>query len=293
MGTDDASSADMNRASASDPDLLALDDEAVERLVAGDLPPELAPPGYGAVAELLAATRAAPTAEELAGEAAALAELKAVAAARSATDRSRRARSQGRRRRVGLAVVVVVGALAAGGAAAAAGGHLPGPVRDATRRILVIAEAAKPATPTQPRGQPDPVTRSPAAGSRATGTQATPSFGAIDPAPGSTTTGPPAGLDRAGLCQAYLAGNGTERGKKLDAVAFQALREAAGGANRIAAYCKNRQPGETQPNNQQHQAPPDDHRQAQDGPPSSTSGGQGQDGPPPTTGGSGPSEGGQ
>ena len=79
MDADDASSADMRRPIL-DPsaDPLALDEETVERLLAGDLPPAEAPPGYAKVAALLAAAAAEPTPEELAGQSAALAELRAV-----------------------------------------------------------------------------------------------------------------------------------------------------------------------------------------------------------------------
>ena len=52
MRAGDASSADMRR-SAFDP--LALDDDTVERLLTGDLPPAQVPPAYAMVAELLAA----------------------------------------------------------------------------------------------------------------------------------------------------------------------------------------------------------------------------------------------
>ncbi|MFL6219981.1 MAG: hypothetical protein ACJ742_15795, partial [Actinomycetes bacterium] len=61
-----------------DADPLALDEETVERLLAGDLPPSQVPPGYARVAALLAATTAPPTPEELAGQAEVLAELRAV-----------------------------------------------------------------------------------------------------------------------------------------------------------------------------------------------------------------------
>ena len=100
----------------------------------------------------------------LAGQAAALAELRAVTRARTAT---RRTSKPERRRRVGLAAVVVVGALATGGVAGAATGHLPGPVREAARSILVTVGGAEPAAPTpgpapaRARGRPDPAAPTP------------------------------------------------------------------------------------------------------------------------------------
>jgi hypothetical protein len=40
-----------------------------------------------------------------------------------------------------------------------------------------------------------------------------------------------------GLCDAYLAGAGSERGKALESPAFQALVTAAGGAESVDAFC--------------------------------------------------------
>jgi len=65
------------------------------------------------------------------------------------------------------------------------------------------------------------------------------------------------GAARDGLCRAWLAGKGDQNGERTDSPAFTALAKAAGGADKVAAYCK-----------------------------TSTSGGQGQGqgGGPPTTG---------
>ena len=96
MDADDASSADMRRP-FSDPaaDPLALDEETVERLLSGNLPPAEAPPGYAGVAALLAAAAAEPTPEELTGQSAALAELRAVTRARAAHEGRRAANRPG------------------------------------------------------------------------------------------------------------------------------------------------------------------------------------------------------
>ena len=52
-------------------------------------------------------------------------------------------------------------------------------------------------------------------------------------------TGPDAsGAARHGLCQAWLAGQGDEHGKREDSTAFQALAAAAGGADQVPAYCQ-------------------------------------------------------
>ena len=106
MADGDAWSADMRRASAPDVDPLAVDEETVERLLGGELPPAQAPSGYAEVARLLAAAVAAPSPSELIGGAAVLAELRAVARARPPATAAARSAARGRRRRrTGLAVV--------------------------------------------------------------------------------------------------------------------------------------------------------------------------------------------
>src|SRR5215213_5352195 len=126
MDADDAWSAELRHLLASDPDPVALDTVAAERLLDGDLDPDQAPPGYAEVAALLAATVAAPSPAELAGQEAALAELQAVARAHRA--RTRGAGKPSGRRRVGLVVAVAIGAPSTGGIAVAATGQLPGPI---------------------------------------------------------------------------------------------------------------------------------------------------------------------
>jgi hypothetical protein len=277
MATDDASSADMRRpASAPDADPLALDEETVERLLAGDLPPDQAPPGYAEVAALLAAASAPARPSELAGGAAALAELRAVTRARLRPARARRAERRSSRRRVRLAVVVVTGALATGGAAAAASDHLPGPVREAARSILVTVGAAQPTTPTPPSTVPG--------GTRAGGASRPGPSGSTGAGPGPAGSGPVAGPGRKGLCEAYLASR-DHKGKNMDATAFRLLAEAAGGAGKIPAYCQDTRPAKTKPKADQQQTPPDDpgQGQGQGGPGAGTGGGdQGQGGPPST-----------
>src|SRR4029453_11344859 len=105
MGPDDASPADMRqRFTPPCAGPQPLDEDTLERLLAGDLPPHEAPPGYAEVAALLAATVAPPTAEELNGQAAALAELRAVTRARTFPAGVRQTGRRGRRR-LGLAGV--------------------------------------------------------------------------------------------------------------------------------------------------------------------------------------------
>jgi hypothetical protein len=281
MGADDASSADMHRRPA---DPLALDDDTVERLLTGDLSPAQAPPAYARVAELLAAAAAAPSPGELAGQAAVLAELRAVTRARPPTTTIRRARTPRRRRRAGLAVVLVVGALATGGVAGAATGHLPGPVREAARSILGTAGRGDPASSTRPGSPPAPATR--AAGPGDAGSEGSRPGGATGPGPGPSVPGPVVSPNLQGLCQAYVSGNGAQQGERLDATAFETLARAAGGEDEIAAYCQELLPGDQDPKKPKdpREAEPSGEGQDQGDPPAGTgSGDQGQGGPPATS----------
>jgi len=237
MDADDASSAEMRRLPAtSDADPLALDEDTVEWLLTGTVPPAQAPAGYAKLAQLLAAVAAAPTHEELAGQEAVLAELRAVTRGRrSAVRPSRRVRTSQRRRRAGLAVVVVVGALVTGGVAGAATGHLPGPVRDAARSIIGAADGGMPSAATQAGQPPAPVKRPAGSGGGLGGARPGVSTG---PEPGAAGAGPVAAPNLEGLCQAFMSGNGAEQGGKLDATAFEVLARAAGGEAKIDAYCQ-------------------------------------------------------
>jgi hypothetical protein len=269
MGADDASSADMRRPPANpDADPLALDDETLERLLTGELSPAQAPPGYAEVAALLAATAAPPTPDELAGQAAALAELRAATRPRRAVVGFRPAARPPRRRRVGLLAAALVGALAMGGVAAAATGHVPAPLRDAARSIMATVDGAEPAPPAPPgsRTGPGPT---PASAGEVPGSTGPGSTAAAGSGPGSTT----AGLDNEGLCKAYLAGQGAEQANKLDASAFQDLAKLAGGRDKIDSYCEKLVPGRAEPKEKKKEPPP---------PPSDP--GQGQGGPPVSTG---------
>jgi hypothetical protein len=255
-----------------DTDPLALEDETVERLLAGELSPDQAPPGYAEVAELLAAATAAPTHGELAGQAAALAELRAVTRARRAPAHVRRAARPPRRRWAGLAAVALVGALVTGGAAVAATGQLQEPVRDLARSILDTVGGADSAAPTTP-GPPASAPATRAAGPGGDG-QGPPPTAAADRGRGTTGAAPGANPDLEGLCQAYLAGKGSEQGRRLDATAFEALARAAGGPDQVDAYCQDLLPGAAKP--KEKNPPSDDQGQEQ---------GQGQGGPPSSTGG--------
>jgi hypothetical protein len=265
MAADDASSADMRRPPT---DPLALDDAAVERLLSGCPPADL-PPGYSGVARLLAATVAPPTPRELAGQAAVLAELRAVTGGRRGAAPVRPARR--RRRRAGLAVVVVVGALATGGVAAATG-HLPGPVREAARTGLGPGGAA-----TSPAPAPSAAPGT-AAGPGGTGLGGSASTVGLGRRTGPAAAGPAAGPALDGLCRAFQEGKGGEGGGKLDAAAFERLAAAAGGDDRVGAFCDERLAADVQvkgPKEPKPRDPPNDGDQGQGG-------GRGQGSPAPS-----------
>jgi hypothetical protein len=277
MSADDASSAEMRRPPDRDADPLALDDDTVERLLSGTLPPAQAPPGFAKVAELLAAAAAAPSPAELAGQEAVLAELRAVIRGRPpAAGPSRRARTSRRRRRAGLAVVVVVGALVTGGVAGAATDHLLGPVRQAARSILGTTDGGTPSTSAQAGQPPAPVKRPAGSGGGLGGARPGVSTG---PGPGIAGAGPAAAPNLEGLCQAFMSGNGAELGGKLDATAFEVLARAAGGEAKIDAYCQ-----ALVQEDQASKGPKDTKQPKEPEPPEqpvpSGNGGQGQGGPP-------------
>jgi hypothetical protein len=119
MAADGAFSAEMP---AHSPDPAAPhDDDTVERLLAGRLAPDEAPPAYVGVARVLRAAAGPPLPDELAGQATALAAFRA----------ARRHRGRGR---VRLVAAMVAGVLFAGGAATATGG-LPAPVERVVRKV--------------------------------------------------------------------------------------------------------------------------------------------------------------
>jgi hypothetical protein len=273
MEPGDASTADMRRPF---PDPLALDDDTVERLVVGELPPTELPPAYAKVAALLAAAVAPPSPRELAGQEVVLAELRAVTRGRPpVTATPRTAPRPRRRRRAGLAVVVVAGALVTGGVAGAATGHLPGPVREAARTILGTT-GDRTSAPTQPVPPPAPEAYPTGAGGTGPpGSQpATSSF----PGPGASAVAPAPTPNLEGLCRAYAAGAG--QGEAMEATAFQALVRAAGGEDQVPAWCEDLLPGD-----QQLEQPKDTKAPKEPGEPApSGSGNPGEGGSPPATG---------
>jgi hypothetical protein len=175
-------------------------------------------------------------------------------------------------------VVVVVGALATGGAAGAATGHLPGPVREAARTILGAGGGQAPPASTDAGQPPAPVKRPADAGGGLPGSRLGVSTS------GGPGGGPAASPNLEGLCQAFVSGNGAEEGGKLGAAAFEALARAAGGQERVPAFCEDLLPGDQkakEPKDPQQPEPSNSGGQGQSGPPATTgSGGQGQGNPP-------------
>jgi hypothetical protein len=176
------------------------DQDSLERLLDGRLDPGSAPPGYGGVARLLEAAAAPAAPEELAGEQEALAQFAAVHS-RPPTRASRRTAVPSKLFTMKAAAAALVAVLSIGGVAAAATGLLPG-------RTHHVADRAPAATVASTAGH---------------------GVGAAV-----------ADLDAAtqGLCRAWQAGGGTDHGRRTDSEAFQALAAAAGGADNVAAYCK-------------------------------------------------------
>lgn len=107
MGANNGWSAEINGLPPTlDPDPLALDEDLAERLLDSAISPDQAPPGYAEVAALLAATVAAPSPVEPAGQEAVVAELWAVTRIRRPFPGE--SGKPSRRRRVGLLVAVAV-----------------------------------------------------------------------------------------------------------------------------------------------------------------------------------------
>jgi hypothetical protein len=259
------------------------DQDTLERLLDGPLDPGSVPPGYGGLARLLAAAAAPAAPEELAGEQRALGEFAAVMRSTPPTLSPRRTAVARKVFTIKAAAAALVAVLSVGGIAAAATGLLPGqasPVADqaaattaadAAAHGLDRAAAANVGGPAQ--------------------------AGATDGQGRESAVGPDAtAAARAGLCQAWQAGQGDDHGRRMDAVAFQALVAAAGGVGNIAGYCKDITAGNSADDHGQGQAsppsvsapptsasPPGNGPPADPGPPASTGpGGHGQGGPPTT-----------
>jgi hypothetical protein len=240
-----------------------LDHDTADWLLAGRLDPADAPPGFAAVAMVVAAATAPATPEELAGEPAAVAQFAAMARSGSRTRATTTRRAGAPRRILGvrLAVAVLAAGLSIGGVAAAAG---------------VFPGSAKPPAGHEPGstggGGGAPTTAAPGRTDAVTTTDA-------DHARGGGTGPDASGPAMEGLCRAWQAGKAVGKGKREDSTAFRALAAAAGGADRIDAYCQAATPEHPKDKGKDEGVGSD----ASQGDGGSQGHGSGHDGPPPTT----------
>jgi hypothetical protein len=263
----------------------AADQDTLERLLDDRLDPGSAPPDYRGLARLLAAATAPATPEELAGEQRVLAEFAAVLQPHPAPLVPRRAAVVSKVFTMKAAAAALVAVLSISGIAAAATGLLPdqaSPVADQAPATTAADAAA------HGLGK-----------AAAASTGGTAQAGAPDGRGRESAVGPDAtAAARAGLCQAWQAGQGADHGQKAESVALQALVDTAGGADKVAAYCQDMAAGASAADHGKGQAsppsvsappttvsPPSSGPPTDPGPPASTGpGGQGQGGPPTTTG---------
>jgi hypothetical protein len=261
----------------------AADQDLLERLLEGRLDPASAPPGYGGLARLLAAATAPATPQELAGKHLAMATFAAEMRSHPPTLSPRRTAVPRKVLTMKAAAAALVAALSIGGVAAAASGLLPDQASPVADQV--------------------PATTAADAATHRLGKAAAANLGGAADDGSAEGQGSAAGPDaaaaaRAGLCRAWQAGQGADHGQKADAVAFQALAEAAGGADHIATYCQDVTAGASADAHGQSQAstpsvsapptsvsPPSSGPPVDPGPPASIGpGGHGQGGPPTTTG---------
>ena len=165
--------------------------------------------GGDPLADLLALAAAPAARDELAGEAAALAAFRAACPAPAErTRRPSRLRTT-MAKALTLKAAAVLAATAAGGVALAAStGALPNPLVGTTQSAPGVAGHVG--------GRPS------AGGSHRGGSE------------GPDATPSPSLL---GLCHAYVAGAGSERGKALDNPAYSVLITTAGGKEKVDAFC--------------------------------------------------------
>jgi hypothetical protein len=285
MSDDDAHGADMHPLpgflESAPPD---ADRDTLERLLDGPLDPGSVPPGDGGLARLLAAATASAAPEELAGEQQTMASFAAAMRSHRPTLSPRRTAVSRKVFTLKAAAAALVAVLSVGGVAAAATGLLAGQASPVAGRA-----AATTAADAAAHGLGE------AAAANLAGTA---QAGSTDGRGRESAVGPDASAAaRAGLCRAWQAGQGGDHGRRVDAVAFQALVAAAGGADNIAAYCGDVAAGRNADAHGQGQgsppsvsAPPttvspSSGPPADPGPPASTGpGGHGQGGPPTTTG---------
>jgi hypothetical protein len=197
-----------------------IDDETADRLLAGAVAPEDAPPGYAPVAALvMAATARAHDHELMRRETDIAAAVAAIGAPPVAAAAPQGGRMTTSKTRFGMkaAALAVPAAVLLGAGAAAATGSLPGPAQSAVHNALSHVGVSVPTS-----------------GPDNSGTNGTPSSqsSSNSQAVGPDATGPAA----FGLCQAFAASAGHP---SANSVAFRNLQKAAtaGGFASVTAYC--------------------------------------------------------
>jgi len=183
-----------------------------ERLLDGTVPEDDVPPDYRDVLRALSAA-AAPASPLRPAEAAALAAFRST---RRPVDPPRRTSVLSKLLGAKAIAALVLGTATVGTAAAAATGTLPDAAQTKAHSIV---SAVPEAGPGAHAGGADN-----AAG--ASGAARTDGAGARAALPGAV-----------GLCRAYGSGSGGENGGRLDSTAFGRLAGAAGGADKVDAYC--------------------------------------------------------
>ena len=230
-----------------------IDDQTAERLLAGAVDPDDAPPAYAQVAALVQAAKAPATADEVVRRDADVAAVTA-ALARPAAGVSTSERTSIISRRFGakaLAIAIPALALSATGAAAATG-SLPTPAQSAVHGALSDVGVSVPSGRSSDNS----------GDSGTTGTHAANNANAVGP----DATGPA----KYGLCRAYAANKGH---MSSNSVAFRNLVNAAGGAANVASFCAGATPGNsTSANAGTSGASSDANTNGTNGPPTSTPG---------------------
>jgi hypothetical protein len=130
--------------------------------------------------------------------------------------------------RVKTAALAGLAALSIGGVATAATGLASLPAEQAATQVSPRAPGGQAAyapghAATMTRGQ-----------ERAAATNRSIADEPSDHAAGPDVSGPA----KKGLCQAWLAGQDGDHGRRADATAFEALAAAAGGIDQVPAYCQ-------------------------------------------------------
>jgi hypothetical protein len=325
MSDDDGLVADMHRLlgflEAAPP---VADQDRVERLLAGRLDPADGPAGHAGLARFLAAATAPGSPQEWAGEQLAMAEFAAVVQSRPPTLVPRKATMLSKLASVKVAAALLAAVLSVGGVAAATG-LLPSQAEQAADRTpsttgagaaghglgqATVVDLGAAATQglcrawqagqgaSNGRRADSPAFRALAVAAGGADNVAAyckdaRAGGSVDGQGQENATGPDAMTAAgAGLCQAWQAGQGADHGRRADSVAFQALAAAAGGADKVDAFCQATTAGSAGAHGQGRSAspttvPPPSATVSppSSGPPASTGpGGHGQGGPPTTTG---------